>query len=267
MNPQFAVSTWALHKTIGAARWESPTDLEPAFAPVGESAPLDLLQLPAALAAHGFTAMQLCHFHLPTTDEAYLAQFRQALSDAGVTLHALLIDNGDITDPENGARDAEWIAKWLGVAKLLGAQRARVIAGKQKTSPEALALAIERLKVLVDVADPVKIEIENWFDLLATPEAVFTLLDGLDGKVGLCADWGNWPRPFKYENLPTILPRASTCHAKLDFVAEGVLDEVDAKAMIDMTRAAGFTGHYVLVSGGPSGSEWDALRIQREAIQ
>lgn len=209
--------------------------------------------------------MQLCHFHLPSRDASYLAELKAALTEAGVSLHALLIDEGDPSDPENGEQDTAWIASWMETGEALGAAHARIIAGKQETSVEGIARSAERFRNLA-ARSSLRLETENWFPLLSTPEAVFEFLDRCEGAVGLCADWGNWPRPRKYTDLPRILPRAETCHAKLEFLTENELDEEDATALIHMTRAAGFSGTYVLVNGGRGGSEWDALDIQRAAI-
>ncbi len=263
LNP-IAVSSWALHKTIGVTYHDSPS------AGAQEenrhsSLVVPLLELPALLAQHGYSALQLCHFHLPSCEPAYLQSLRLALADAGVSLHALLIDEGDISDPVNGDRDAEWIAGWLRPAELLGAQHARVIGGKQTYSREAADRSIGALRQLVS-GSTVRVEIENWHDLTSTPAAVIEILDALDGQLGLCADFGNWPKPRKYDDLPLILPRAETCHAKLEFVSPAELDLDDASACLGFARDAGFAGTFVLVNGGMGGSEWDALAIQRDAI-
>jgi hypothetical protein len=209
--------------------------------------------------------MQLCHFHLPSGEDEYLAELRQALTEAGIILHALLIDDGDISHPQYAARDRRWIMDWLRVAERLGAERARVIAGKQPAMEETMDLAVDNLRMLAR-GTSVRIETENWFQLTSTPEVVIQILDRLEGSVGLCCDWGNWPRPFKYHALPEILPRAETCHAKLDLIEEDRLDEEDAEAMIRMTVEAGFAGTYVIVNGG-TGHEWDAVELQRAVLQ
>ncbi len=264
LNP-IAVSSWALHRTIGVSYPDSPAE-----GPKGEvrhgGLPLCLLDLPAELAGNGYNAMQLCHFHLPSRSASYVSDFKTALSDSGVALHALLIDEGDITHPVHGERDFSWIAGWLETAEALGAQHARVIAGKQAASPETLALSAERIRKLAD-GTSVRIETENWFGLTDGPDAVLELLDRLEGRLGLCADFGNWPRPRKYEDLPKIMPRAETCHAKLEFTAPGVLDEPDAAACLGFAASARFSGSFILVNGGPGESEWDALATQRDAIR
>ena len=52
-----------------------------------------LLDLPARVADAGFGTMEICHFHFPRRDPAYLAELRAAIDRAGVRLLSLLIDD------------------------------------------------------------------------------------------------------------------------------------------------------------------------------
>jgi hypothetical protein len=94
--------------------------------------------------------MELVSFHLPSRDPVYLGELRSQLDTCGVTLQTLLIDAGDITHPEHGARDTAWIASWIQIANELGAENARVIAGKQKPTPETLDRSVAALRSLAD---------------------------------------------------------------------------------------------------------------------
>jgi sugar phosphate isomerase/epimerase len=213
--------------------------------------------------------MQLCHFHLPSRDAGYAADFRSALIESGVQLLTVLIDEGDITDPADGEASAEWIASWVKTAAELGAPRARVIAGKQAYSSDAMDLAVKRLKQIAKTANEVGVhlETENWFSLLAKPAAVNELLDRMEGNLSLCADFGNWPRPEIYDTLPEIMPRAETCHAKLEFLSATELDIPHADACLSIANSANYTGPFVLVNGGIGDSDWDAMDIQRKVIR
>src|SRR5690606_20725135 len=117
----------------------------------------------------------------------------------------LLIDAGDITHPEYGLRDQKWIAGWIEVANELGAEHARIIAGKQKPTRDALDRSVKALAALAEAnAGGTRLVTENWFDLLAEPAHVHYLLDRLDGRVGLLADFGNWGGESKYSDLKSI---------------------------------------------------------------
>lgn len=262
-----AVSSWALHRVLGVTYPDSPAygpQPKVAHAP-GE---LPLLALPAELRRLGYDRLELCHFHLPAREEAYLNDLRAALAHAGVTLQTLLIDEGDPSDPVTGGRDADWIARWIDTAAEVGAQSVRVIAGKQPWGDETLETSARHLARLARHANKlgVRARIENWFDLLDSPERVNRLLDRLTGEVGLCLDFGNWRGADKYERLARIAQRAETCHAKAEFLDAGTLLETDFGRCLDVMEAAGYAGPYVIVSGGKGECDWDGIRLQRDFI-
>lgn len=255
MTNPIAVSTWALHRALGVAIWHLP---EGTPDPDGHHFPsLTLKTLGDELFRRGIDRVELCHFHLPSSDPTEVAPIGAWLRDSGVTVQSLLIDGGDITDPVYGERDARWISEWVAAAGALGAERARVIGGKS-AGPDAFAAAVHHLGEIAAAAGPVRVMVENWFDVMSTPEAVNHVLDALDGKVGLCVDFGNWPAPRKYTELPLIFDRAETCHAKCEIDEAGRIDEADYDRCLALARRAGFTGPLVIVNGGP-GDEWAAI--------
>ena len=101
---------------------------------VDEPGEVTLLELPGLLAKRGIRTLEVCHFHLPSADDAYLDEFRSALDDAGVELYSLLVDTADITHEDATQREQEvdTVRFWLEVAGNLGASHARVIAGDAK---------------------------------------------------------------------------------------------------------------------------------------
>ena len=265
---RIAVSTWSLHRLLGATYphnldTDAVSDGEDTFGEGEES----LLGLPSVLANHGYHRLEIVSFHLRSRDPIYLAELRNQLKVSGVTLQTLLIDAGDMTDPLVGERDTRWIAGWLEVANELGAENARIIAGKQPTSTEALERSVLGFRHLLaaNAGSPVKLVTENWFDLLSTPEAVHVLLDQLGDEVGLLADFGNWTGPDKYAGLKSIFPRASLCHAKANFI-DGKLDEADYGLCIAAAEEAGYTGPYTLIFDADHPHEWGGLSEERDFI-
>jgi sugar phosphate isomerase/epimerase len=263
---KIAVSSWALHRTLGVSYPDSPAT-GPKAAEVHAKSQLPLSDLPAELRAHGFDTVELCHFHVPSIESARLKELRSAFEAADVEIQSLLIDDGDLSDAECGSRDAGWITKWIDAAAILGASRTRVIAGKSPFERTAFERSLRHVSDLADCASNqgVRLTIENWFPLLASPASVLEFLDRTEGRVGLCADFGNWEAPRKYADLGKILPRAETCHAKCDFLDPDTIDQDDYGKCLDSAREAGFQGPYVLVNGGPS-DEWRALDLTRQAI-
>lgn len=265
---RFAVSSWSLHRRLGTTH---PHDLDsdtvgPAQHTYGEGE-IDLLDLPAEAAAHGIRRLEICSFHLPSREGAYLSELRSALTEAGVTMQTLLIEAGDLSDPRTAARDTDWIDGWIGVAEELGAEHARIIAGKQKPTREALELSARGLNELArrHTGSAVRLVTENWFDLLSTPEHVDWLLDATQGRIGLNGDFGNWSGAGKYDALARIFGRASICHAKASFEG-GRIDTRDYARCVEVAERAGYAGPYTLIFDSPAPGEWEGVSIERALI-
>ena len=269
-SPPLAVSSWSLHRAIGVSYPDAPGSAaiarrEETWGP----GTLPLTAVPGAIARLGIDRLEVCHFHLPGHDSAYLAELKAALSESGVTLQTLLIDDGDITDPVNRRRDIAWIARWIEIAGALGAERARVIAGKRKPSPETLDLAVDGLRDLArqGAAVGVRIITENWFDTLSGPDEVNAVMDRLDGEVGFLADFGNWRGARKYADLAAIIGRAESCHAKCHFSAEGVMDGDDYARCLGLAADAGYAGPFTLIYEGAGADEWQAVAMERDFVR
>ena len=268
-GPRLSVSTWSLHRQLGRPDFYGPEDGKQIPVATHDRGELSLLELPARVAEFGINTLELCHFHIPNLDKGYLSEFRGALEAANVELFSLLIDHGDITHPEYADRDLVWIGEWVEIAGLLGAICARAIAGKADPSEEALEMSRNGLQKLAERAEEngVRLMTENWFSVLSTPENVLTLLDRLDGEVGLCLDFGNWMGGTKYADFEAIAPRAESCHTKAHFTAPGEMDKDDYIRCLDLTQDAGFTGPHTLIYDGPGDDEWEGLTIEREVVQ
>ncbi len=252
--PLVGVSSWALHETLGAPPnfGVDAGATVPASGPLPDAA-LSLAQLPAFLAQKGFDTLQICHFHLPSRKPGYLSELKGAIQDAGLPLHALLIDEGDLTHPENGARDEAWIADWLAVAAQLGAQEVRIIAGKT-VHEAAITQSAAALKRLAKRAKEqgVTVMTENWYALLSSPEAVRELLDRCEGDVRFLLDNGNWSGSTRQADLMEIAPYAHSCHAHVHFDGSRI-DEAHLSQCLDLPFAPLFRGPFTLVNGGPDG--------------
>jgi sugar phosphate isomerase/epimerase len=268
-GPAIAISTWSLHRTLGITYTNSPAnDVAEAFLETYGPVKVDLLDLPAAFRQNGVERMEIVHFHIRSRDVGYLAELRASLADAGVILQALLIDAGDIGDPVHRERDIAWIGAWIDAAAVLGAEQARVTGGRQKPTLGALDLAVDGLRRLARHGreQGVGIVTENWQELTGGPEAVHYLLDGANGDIGLIADFANWKGPEKYEDLASIMPRATSTHAAASFPERNAMDRDDFGRCIDLAAEAGLDGPHTLIYNGPDDDEWAALRVQREFL-
>lgn len=220
-----------------------------------------LLDLPAALRSHGYDAVQICHFHLPSRSAEYLAQLRTALDDAGITLEALLVDDGDLTDPEHADQVEAWMSEWLRVAEALGATRVRLTTGHAEPTPERIRECAGRLARLAEAHPGVRVVIENWGGMLRDAQSVQTLLRETDGAVGLLIDLGNWHGPDKYAELARIAPFAESCHAKCRFRGAEP-DAEDYRRSLQILKDAGYRGPLALIYDGPDDDEWAKLELE-----
>lgn len=266
--PTIAVSSWSLHRTIGLSWWDSPTSPAVHKEAWGPGS-LAILDLPAAAARHGIRQSHLCHFHVESRDESWIGEFRAALADAGVTLSMFLIDDGDIAHPTDHARDVDWVGSWIETAAALGAKSARVVAGKQKPSPEALRLSAANLKILARRGKElgVRIVTENWLNLTPAPGEIEYLLDSAGDDLGLLADFGNWKGPSKYGDLERILARAEDTHAKASFTTPGAIEADDFGRCLAACDAAGYVGPYTLIYEGADADEWAAIGIEKRFVE
>ena len=269
--PPFAVSTWSLHRRVGLGYPDSPAKPGTGAAvPTWGSGAISILEFPADVKQHGFERVEICHFQLKNRDPGYLAEMRGALKSAGVTLQTLLIDDGDISQAANAerARDIDWIARWIDAAALLGAEAARVVAGKQQPTPDALQRSVDGLRVLArhGKRQGVRIITENWFDLTPTPKEVHHILDRLEGEVGFLADTGNWTGLDKYHGLAAVFARAERCHAKASFGEGLAMDRDDFRRCIEAAATAGYRGPLTLVFESP-GDEWAGVEMEWEFVK
>jgi sugar phosphate isomerase/epimerase len=149
----------------------------------------------------------------------------------------------------------------------LRAENARIIAGKSKPSPEALALSVSGLRKMVAIGKRVGVKAvtENWHDLLSTPSAVHHVLDQVPG-LGFMADTGNWSGPTKYDDLASIFPRADPCHAKAHFDPGLQLDEADFSACLHAAKRGDYSGPMTLIFAD-AGDEWAGLAAERAFIE
>jgi sugar phosphate isomerase/epimerase len=259
-----SVSTWSLHRTLGCyVSPESSVHGGPVMD--GSSAPrgLPLLDLPDALQRHGYGAVQICHFHLPSRSPEYLEQLRAALLEAGIELEALLIDDGDLTDPAQADLVEAWMGHWLEVAAALGATRARLMVGHAKPTPDLIRECAARLVRLAGAHPRVRIVIENWSGVLRDAQSVQAILRETDGAVGLLIDLGNWRGLHKYEELARIAPLAESCHAKCHFTG-AVPDAEDFQRSLHALKDAGYHGSLTLIYDGADDDEWAMLELEHE---
>lgn len=263
LDPTKALHTWSLFRTMGrfVAAGSAPSG---ALTEHEGTDGLSLLELPGQLAAHGFTSAQLCHFYLPTTDDAYLGELREAFETAGVDIECFLVDDGDIVDPDGGEDAQRWLSSWIEVAEALGVPRVRVPAGDQAPTEELLQLSARRLRALAGAHTGLRVLTENWKGLLVDATTTLRLLELVEGEVGLLIDTGNWTGADKYEQIAAVAGQAEASQVKARETSPGELDTGDLTRALTVLRDAGYAGRISLVYAGTDDDEWGSLERMHE---
>jgi sugar phosphate isomerase/epimerase len=267
-----SLSTWSLHRNLGPmylTRWEEESR---GYTTRIENQPeiTTLLELPAILAKQGFSALEVCHFHLPETSAAYLHKLKVSFQEAGIRFYTLLVDYGDIAneDPIRREADITWIKGWIDIASQVGAERVRIIAGEaDSTNKEALARSAEALRMLMEYADArgVRVITENFRPLTATADNCLTLLDEGGERLGLISDFGNFSGENKFDELAKIVPRSESIHAKAITDGNGFPDAAEFKQCMDIVHESGYEGPIVLIYDGPQ-DMWDGINRVKELV-
>lgn len=264
--PSLSISTWSLHRQLGRA-WYVPSENGLENRNQGTDG-VPLMEIPKMVARHGIHQLEVCHFHFPSIADDYLEAFRDQLSEHGVAFYTLLIDTGDIThpDPVQRENELELIKKWIDVAGVCGARYARVVAGEAEANSETIALSAQNLGMLADYAEKkgVLVATENFKKLTQRADTVQEILDRCEKNVGLCTDFGNFKGQDKYSDLAAVMPRATTIHAKGNYVG-GQLDRVDFKKCMQTVMENKFDGPCVLIFSD-DGEEWPYLESLKEEV-
>ncbi|MBX2999101.1 MAG: sugar phosphate isomerase/epimerase [Caldilineaceae bacterium] len=276
--PRISTSSWSLHRALGR-----PPLFGPGEAPQGPSAAaeISLLELPLRLATIGINTLEIVHFHFPSTDGAYLDALRAAVKDAGVELFSVLIDAGDITHADAAQREEAltWIRSWIDVAERVGASHARVVAGYTPVERDGgylrhhpiIQQSANNLLTLTDHADPLGVRVitENFRETGSRADQLLAILELCEGRVGLCADFGNAKGADKYDELAALFPHADSAHVKAEYDAAGNVDHTELARSLGLLRATSFNGPMSLIFDSPlrpGETEWDNLVILRDLV-
>ncbi|MFC5469364.1 sugar phosphate isomerase/epimerase family protein [Cohnella suwonensis] len=271
-----SVSTWSLHRLLGPLRWTAWDSEAGAHRTNIQDQPqeLTLLELPAEAARRGYGAVEICHFHFPSTNGDYLIELRDAFSDVGISFDTLLLDYGDLTTEDEArlSADMRLFREWIDVAARCGARKIRIVAGEASPDDEAaIGRSAVALSKLFAYAEPlgVKVVTENFKPLTSKGTNCLKLLEAARAgrwPLRMITDFGNFSGPSKYEELAMTLPYSLSVHAKAIFDGNGMPDEAEFRLCLDAVRDSGYEGSYVLVYDGP-GNMWEGLERVRRIVE
>ena len=268
---RLALTSWSVHHSLGA-----PAILgQPATGGATDHTPtkhatMELTELPARAREAGIGTLEICHFHFPSTAPSYLRDLRTALDRDGIELFTVLIDAGDITNPddEQRAADIAMIKSWMDVAAAVGAQGVRIVAGDAAADDHpALERSVEVLRKLAAYGESLNLRVrtENFKALTSTAANCIEMLDALDGTVGFCADMGNFPSSTRIEEFTKVADRAEVVHTKASYSSDGTIEPEQLRRCLEASVAAGFNGPFTLVFDRP-GDEWEGILRLKEHV-
>jgi sugar phosphate isomerase/epimerase len=268
-----SVSTWSLHRLIGPLRWTvwNPETATHEIRIEEQPEQFTLLELPALAAARGYQAVEVGHFHFPSTDPEYLAQLGQAFVDAGVSFDTLLLDYGDLTDTDTDrqAADVAYMRRWIDITAQAGAKQIRIVAGEAlPTDEDALRQSAAALAGLAEYAVTLNVHVitENFKSLTSTAESALKLLQFAGPEVGFITDLGNYKSARKVDEIGETASLSVSVHVKPDYNAEGIPNEATLKQYMEQVQQSGFDGACVLIYDGP-GDMWAGLARVQSLIQ
>ena len=262
--PKVAMSSWTFHEALGC-RWNElhPNGKKVAPKNVANVASLDLLGLPREVASHGIKTIDLCHFHLPSIDSSFLEELKESLAEADVELVQLLIDSGELCnpDPEASRGQIEIVKRWMEVASQLGATGVRYVPGAATPSVETIGASVTAFRELADFADSLALEpaTENFKNMNQLPGDLLEIIDRSERSYGLVADFGNASGPDKYATLSRLLPRATSIHAWANCDDNGMIDRAEFRYCLEIALDSGFDGPILLLGARPP----DVARLKR----
>ena len=267
---EMAISSWSVHGLLGGAWYLYDKDGVQTEARELAPGAMPLLELPAFIAKDGIRLMELCNTHLPSLDDAYLAQMRAALDEAGVTLVNLLVDTGNLSagDEAEWRGEIEAAKRWQDVALKLGAKGVRLDCGTEAPTDGAIKRSSAALRELADYGAGLDLNTttENWRTTSVQSETLLRILGETGRPLKLCVDFGNASKTGdKYGTMQALLPYASSLHCK-GYFHDGALDAAEFRHSMALVKAADFAGHVVLIDDGTD-DEWDKVLTLKRHVE
>jgi sugar phosphate isomerase/epimerase len=203
--------------------------------------------------------------HFPSTDQAYLAAFHEAVEKAGSHVVDLGLAGGRFYDANASKRQAgvDYARQWIDIAVLIGSPSVRQhIVGAPGARPD-VALAAESLGQIAEYGSKVNIvvNLENDNAVSEDPFFITAVIEKVNSPyLRALPDFGNSLKghdaEFNRKAVAAMLSHAfNMCHVKDTLEDEkGQVYEVDLETMFNMARHAGYRGYFSMeldiASGG-----------------
>lgn len=273
MTIDIGLSTWSLHRHMGPMKQQIITDIGERHEWT-ENYPEDVSLIDFAgfvRKEYGLTRLELIQMSFPSAEATYLERLRSAVETAGATVENVPIDVGDICEPDPNRRASyiREIEKWMDAAAAIGSRAVRVNTGPARHGSDALALAVESCRRLVNHAENLGLNvlIENHGGISNDPEMLTQLIKAVGSeRMGACPDFGGFEEAIRYDALEQIMPLAKLVHAKsYAFDDNGEETTIDYGRCMQIVKSSGFKGVLSIEYEG-EGDQFQGIRKTQELI-
>jgi sugar phosphate isomerase/epimerase len=222
-------------------------------------------------------------------DQAYLGELKKRCSDLGVTSVLIMCDGeGEMADldAKKRAKAVENHYKWVDAAKFLGCHSIRVNCFGIGTPEEVAKAGADGLARLSEYAKEAAINVivENHGGYSSDGQWLSGVMKAVNmPNCGTLPDFGNFcvkrvkendyaagcaQEYDRYKGVSEMMPFAKGVSAKTHaFDAQGNCVETDYVKMLQIVKAAGYTGHVGIEYEGSTLSEPDGIRATKALLE
>lgn len=265
---KISLAQWSLHKTLFDGK-------------------LNNLDFPAkAKNDFGISAVEYVNqfFKDKATDQAYLADLKKRCDDNGVTSVLIMCDGeGNLGELDKKKRQqaVDNHKKWVDAAKFLGCHSIRVNAHGEGTAEEVAKAATEGLAALSGFAKGpgINVIVENHGGYSSNGQWLSSVIKGTGmANCGTLPDFGNFCLKSennkcvesydRYKGVGEMMPYAKGVSAKShEFDAQGNCVETDYAKMLQIVKAAGYTGYIGIEFEGGGMPEDEGIRATKALLE
>lgn len=222
-------------------------------------------------------------------DKDYINEMKKRAADHGVKSLLVMIDNeGDLGNTDDAARKTavENHYKWVEAAQQLGCHSIRVNAFGEGTREEVAAAAVDGLGSLATFAKDYNINVlvENHGGYSSDGQWMMGVMNTVNmANCGMLPDFGNfcvardggkrWEGDCidtydKYKGVEEFMPKAIAVSAKsYDFDEAGDETTIDFKKMLQIIKAANYTGFIGVEYEGKRLSPYEGIRATKALLE
>lgn len=268
----FSISTWSMRQSLGPLRWTIWNEETKRQEIREEWKPqeLELTDLPMEAKRNGLSYLEVCHFQIPSTDAAYLAELRASFESAGIGFLTLLVDYGDISSPDAIRRESDiaYLRGWIEAAAKAGAAAVRVVAGEQPADDAAaIARSCSALKQLAQYGAErgVRVVTENFRPLTATLSSWSSIMSKVGSIVPTIIDFGNFQASEKANGISYGASMAHSIHAKPNYLSDGSVDAQELGMMLRILKDRGCSVPLSIIAD-KGDTRWDQINTIKSLI-